>query len=365
MRMVAIAILTSLLLLYFPSSGTCLEILTPPDRISTNSDRLYLVGTTDAHLVEIRLNNLIIKEVLVKDSIFHVFLKFGYGINEITIMPVYSEESENKRPIKTIEILSGPSIPKKYEMLFGRYQFHSTEENPACSRCHTYEGDKADKIELDEPCFDCHRNLKSNFKTHIPESNRTCIICHKLNYDLTVPATGTYSDRNLCYQCHKDKIGEFQKDYIHGPVAGGSCTICHDPHGSNYEKNLIYPEEILCASCHTIVEDTKILRIQHKPFQFGRCVECHDPHSTNHKWVLVKNSQELCMNCHTKDGILQFHNHPYNVEPKKRLVNPLKLTPSGQLECLSCHNPHASNAEHLLRITEGHICTGCHWDKAE
>jgi predicted CXXCH cytochrome family protein len=365
MRNIAVTVTVSMSLFHSYASGRSLEILTPPDRISTSSDQLYLVGKTDAPIVEIRLGNIIIQETLASDSIFHVNLKFGYGLNEISISPIYSGDNENNRIVTTIEILSGPNIPKKYEMLFGQYSFHDTVENTACSGCHYYDGDKKATIEMDWPCFDCHKKLLANFKVHIPESDRTCINCHKMNYDLTRSPTGTYSDINPCYLCHKDKIGEFQKDFIHGPVAGGSCAICHNPHGSDFDKNLKEPEEVLCASCHTVLDDAMTMRIQHKPFQFGRCVECHDPHSTNHKWVLIKNSQELCMNCHAKDGILQFHSHPFNVKPRKALANPLKLTPAGELECLSCHHPHASDSEHLLRVAGKDICIGCHSDKAE
>lgn len=365
MRTIAVTGLVCILLFHRPVFGRSLEILTPPERISTSSDQLYLVGKTDAPLIEIRLNNIIIQKAASTDSIFHVNLKFGYGLNEIVVSPIYSGDGRDDSAVATIEILSGPNVPRKYKVMFTEYSFHDTVENTGCSGCHAYDGDEKTTIEIDRPCFNCHKTLISNFKTHIPESDRTCINCHKLNYDLTISPTGTYSDINPCYLCHMNKIGEFQKNYIHGPVAGGSCSICHNPHGSDYEKHLKEPVEILCASCHTVLDDAKTKRIQHNPFQFGRCIECHDPHSTNNKWVLVKTSQDLCMNCHTRDGMLQFHNHPFNVKPRNELPSPLKLTRSGELECLSCHNPHASNSEHLLRVTEGDVCIGCHPDKAE
>ncbi len=111
------------------------------------------------------------------------------------------------------------------------------------------------------------------------------------------------------------------------------------------------------------MDDARTKQIQHKPFLKGKCGQCHDPHSTNHKWVLVKNSQEICVPCHMPDGELKYHNHPFNVKPKRRLLSPLELTDSGQLECLSCHNPHATETKHLLRTSQGHSCLGCHPDR--
>jgi predicted CXXCH cytochrome family protein len=104
--------------------------------------------------------------------------------------------------------------------------------------------------------------------------------------------------------------------------------------------------------------------IQHSPFDRGLCGSCHDPHATNNKWNLVKSSETVCMGCHADvNGDMDGHDHPFNVKPKHRLVADLELSSSGRLECLSCHNPHASSVSHLLRTNKKFTCSGCHSDK--
>jgi predicted CXXCH cytochrome family protein len=39
------------------------------------------------------------------------------------------------------------------------------------------------------------------------------------------------------------------------------------------------------------------------------------------------------------------------------------LTKRGTLECLSCHDPHSSETEHLLVVSAEISCVACHGDK--
>jgi predicted CXXCH cytochrome family protein len=187
----------------------------------------------------------------------------------------------------------------------------------------------------------------------------SCSDCHLVNEDLTVSRPRTHSDANPCYGCHQSKIGEFDQDYVHGPVAGGACTICHDPHGSDFADTLNQPAVLLCLSCH---EDQVPGRfeVEHQPFTNGQCVDCHDPHSTMNRWVLVRSSEQLCFPCHGADGEIASHQHPYNVKPRRKLEVALQLTPSGRLECLSCHEAHGGSQRAMLRSPTADLCVGCH-----
>lgn len=264
-----------------------LEIITPPEHISTTSDRIYIVGKTDAPMIEVKVNNREATEVAVKDSVFHTDVKFGYGLNEIMIIPIFGEAKPDLENSVTLDILSSPNVSSKYEDLFVDYTFHNSRPLKACTGCHNYEKGEHGVIESAESCLGCHRGINDRFKNHIPDNRDACVICHKISPELTLIKTGNYSDRNPCYMCHKDKIGEFTQDYIHGPVAGGSCIICHDPHGSSYEFNLHNAEDILCGSCHSVIDDNKNRKTKHRPFEYGNCDGCHDPHATNYKWVLL------------------------------------------------------------------------------
>lgn len=345
------------------SAASTLEILTPPGYVSICSDQIYLVGKTDAEYVEVKLNEKPAEKYKTKDSIFHALLKFGYGLNEIVVTPIILNNIRDTSNNLKIEVLVGPKIQGKYEEIYSDYQFHNDKPKTECLSCHNSSKGMQLKGNFDDACFECHRDMQLKFKTHIPESEKTCVNCHKFNQDLSILMQNSFSDKNLCYDCHKDKIGEFSQDYIHGPVAGGSCTICHNPHGSQYDNNLINPTEVLCSTCHIVVDEARNFRIQHNPFEHGHCNECHDPHSTNNKWVLIKTTQKLCISCHDESGALRNHDHPFDVKPKKKLVTDLKLTDRGYLECLTCHDPHASNAEHLLRTNQEYTCLGCHPDR--
>ncbi len=343
-----------------------IELLAPAMSVSTQSDHLYIVGRTDAPMVELHLNGRLFSEVVVKDSVFHKRISFGYGLNEIEVQPVYGGRTEGHDPLQ-LQILSGPDIARKYRKSFPNYKFHVNDAPKACLSCHDStlpHSQNTIALEDDETCFSCHADSKVTFRTHIKNDKRACIFCHTLTPELTVVQTGTYSDENPCYKCHKDKIGEFEQEFVHGPVAGGSCTICHNPHGTEFKKNLNVPEAILCTACHNDIEDQLKSKVLHQPFRDGRCSSCHDPHATNNKWVLVQRSEDLCLKCHgtTKEG-MAFHRHPYNVEPKRPLMKDLQLTDRGTLECLSCHNPHGNETAHMLRVSQGNTCLGCHPDR--
>ncbi len=338
-----------------------LEILTPPPYISTLSNQLHIVGKTDAPIVEILLNDKKLFDLLVKDSIFHASITFGYGINEVTVIPIYSGSSSAVDNKAVIEIMYGPEINRKYKKLFPPFTYHKNEDFTACNKCHSKYIKETDSLSNDSGCLDCHRGFKEKFKKHTKVENRNCVNCHQLNNKSNSSSSYAGSETNLCFNCHTDKIGLFSQDYIHGPVAGGSCTICHNPHGSKYDHNLVSPEQILCFSCHIELEEkTKDKRVIHSPFKKGQCSACHDPHSTSNKWVLVKSSEEVCMGCHNPNKSMKWHSHPYNVKPKQK-VN-VELNENGNLECISCHNPHATDSDHLLRITEEFTCIGCHTD---
>ena len=337
-----------------------MEILIPHKFISTNSYKTHIVGKTSAPIIEVYINDQKTYETMVKDSIFHQQIFYGAGLNEVRIKAIYSGMIDYPTPDAIIEILAGPEIKRKYKKIYTPYKFHDSTPKDFCICCHDCDCDNLEETTDKQICLTCHKDYRENFSKHTKVENRTCVLCHQL--DLTTFESADIED-NPCFKCHDDRIGFFTREYVHGPVAGGSCTICHNPHGSKYEKSLQAPVQILCFTCHEYIEDEQLKKTVHDPFMSGHCEKCHDPHSTNNRWVLVKNSQEVCMGCHNPDDNFKWHSHPYNVKPKKDLVVDLKLTSRGQLECLSCHNPHSTNTEHLLRITNPTACLGCHMDK--
>lgn len=351
-----------LTMLTHTGSPSSIRMLTPPEYTGTDSDHLFVVGRTDASRVEIVVNNRKLYEAAVVDTIFHILITFGYGLNEVLVRPV-EDDSVGPEHTARFEILASPYSTGRLRKLYPDYQFHDSDRERACVGCHPEQLDPGMSSSGGVACIGCHRDFEGRTLLHADLDRDDCATCHNLQTHQVEPSGGGIS-RNPCYRCHPDKIDKFDRQYIHGPVAGGSCAVCHDPHGSPFEHSLINAEEVLCFSCHEFGQESREMPVQHQPFRDGRCEVCHDPHATSYRWVLAKSSEKLCFECHTPlEGLFKDHTHPYNVKPKRRSPPSVQLSGSGKLECISCHNPHASRSEHLLRCDQENTCLGCHEEK--
>jgi len=82
----------------------------------------------------------------------------------------------------------------------------------------------------------------------------------------------------VCYQCHDRKDG---KKLLHGPLGGGDCTTCHDPHGALNPALTVAKAEGLCVKCHDQPHSEKHMRES----RAVGCVTCHDPHSSGKDYL--------------------------------------------------------------------------------
>lgn len=336
-----------------------LVVMLPPPSFSTAETRITVVGRVGADSVMIRLGEGHCRTVAVRDGVFHARLELPLGLRDMVIGipdPGAAEHGAWADSV-VLQVLCGPRVPARFRRMFPAYAFHGSDLQEDCLGCHPDVRKSAE--EGDRECDSCHHDVQEAFHSHAPDREILCTQCHPIGGDLTIATTGQYEDINPCFRCHKDKIGQFAADYIHGPVAGGSCVVCHDPHGSVFARTLKSPVPVLCFYCHTSVQGQEA-RVQHKPFAEGRCTECHDPHASGNRWVLVKKSQDLCVTCHGKDGKRDKHNHPFAGKPKGPVTTKLKLNERGELECLSCHSPHATDTAYLLKTRGENACLGCH-----
>ena len=54
-----------------------------------------------------------------------------------------------------------------------------------------------------------------------------------------------------CVECHKEKLNEFQKKFVHAPYGKKECESCHIRHGKLAVKSFKEREELkLCYLCH-------------------------------------------------------------------------------------------------------------------
>lgn len=174
---------------------------------------------------------------------------------------------------------------------------------------------------------------KSHFQLHLPYGKKECISCH----DQKLIGKTVETQPQLCYKCHDDYKENFK--FVHGPVGGGYCSICHDPHKSQLDKLLKQPTEQLCLNCHasSTVYDNKF----HLNTRKTSCIECHNPHGGENRFLPQHGS---CYKCHNN------YTNAYDF-----LHGPV----AGEY-CNSCHNAHFENTPNLLLYTGNQLCLNCH-----
>ncbi len=105
---------------------------------------------------------------------------------------------------------------------------------------------------------------------HEPYQSKGCEFCH----DINSVGRMIIDEPDLCYQCHEDFSDLYS--FTHGPVEGGFCTECHNPHSSK-ENNLLNDKvNNLCFYCHNIGELSEF--DMHREGDDFLCTDCHNPH---------------------------------------------------------------------------------------
>ncbi len=85
-------------------------------------------------------------------------------------------------------------------------------------------------------------------------------------------------NETICYRCHDRQ--DVRKN-VHGPLGGGECTACHDPHGSGNAALTTARHEKLCVSCHDPESSAEHLRRS----AAKACTSCHEPHSSDRQFL--------------------------------------------------------------------------------
>lgn len=225
-------------------------------------------------------------------------------------------------------------------------------------------------------CLTCHRKLKNEKVVHAA-LDMGCTSCHTGIDAKKVPhrktnkiAKGLSAEQpELCYGCHDMAL--FTKTNVHAAVGMG-CTGCHNPHSSKIEKLLRADGSELCLTCHDAAPFSK--KQVHAPVAGGMCVSCHSPHSSDFMAILVKKPYDLCLDCHSEvtkkpHAIVGFGSarHPLGEQKKdkkgelKDLMDPAR--PDKPFYCGSCHDPHSTDVNKLLRFNARSgmdLCTHCH-----
>jgi predicted CXXCH cytochrome family protein len=292
------------------------------------------------------------------------------------------------------------------------FDFHLTKATPAlCLGCHDVKNAELQKAHQNQPfetadCLSCHDphqsaapKLMAKF-THPPFADKQCEVCHAPAKDGKIVLTQANA-KALCVTCHDDKAKLIETAKVQHPGAAGDCTDCHSPHASR-QPGLPKTNAVeICLTCHSDIAD-QAKKPHHHQAAFGQgCGTCHQPHGGDNDHLLrTKTANALCLECHgpeaqpkkleaehmltifngsvklpedyfTKNKVvvlpLKFGmGHPVSGHPVSDLLDPADPTKvKTPMNCLTCHQPHASAQPDLLVKDQANnmaFCSTCHKD---
>jgi predicted CXXCH cytochrome family protein len=265
---------------------------------------------------------------------------------------------------------------KCHDKIDSKSVVHKPVRDGNCTKCHDAHQSPYKyqlRSERTALCFLCHDKKKLLGKyVHGPVAVGGCTMCHsphQTDFPKLLSATGN----EVCFQCHTDKAEAFQgKKFTHKPVKD-KCVNCHSPHSGEYKYNFsMEGSRDLCLSCHVDKKEwIAKIKVKHGGLDTEKkCLACHDPHVSDYVKQLVKQPVESCMICHdrpldTPNG--KIANMKEFLQANKDSHGPIK-----QGDCSGCHNTHGSDNFRILRkyfppvfyssfdAKNYELCFGCH-----
>jgi len=116
------------------------------------------------------------------------------------------------------------------------------------------------------------------------------------------PRQGSAPGNDAAPQSMARTEAEKPRSFQHGPYGAKLCDGCH----VRNSNNLIMPLEELCTYCHVFELSGKKV---HGPLASGGCTVCHDPHESQNRMVLVASAREFCLYCHERKDLMKQDVH--------------------------------------------------------
>ena len=208
--------------------------------------------------------------------------------------------------------LDGPSIHRPYE-------------EHKCTNCHNGEFSNAIIKPVPYLCYTCHEDFNSKYQLlHGPVASGYCTACHD-KHEAPHRKLLKAISQDLCFTCHEPK--QILKNKKHEKIGKKDCTQCHDPHGG---ENRSFLKTGTCFNCHE--NFSAKYNFVHGPVVSGNCTACHDSHSSQKPKLLLRESQQICFFCHNEDQVFKNKAH---LKAKKG-------------NCTTCHNPHGGEDRFIL-----------------
>lgn len=212
------------------------------------------------------------------------------------------------------------------------------ERGAAASGCESCHGPGRRHAESGEA-----QDIRSFADLDASEASRACTTCHLQDRAAHWPGSQHALSQVACSSCHQIHQSR-QPSTASGPAEGQAAvrTSAPAPKGS-----LVKTETELCFSCHP-AQRGRLIATSHHPIREGRmtCSSCHDVHGATQAENLLKTTErknDLCLTCHTKhQGPFIFEHAPV------------------EEDCTTCHEPHGTVANNLLKQGEPFLCLQCH-----
>jgi predicted CXXCH cytochrome family protein len=321
-RSAILALAATAALLFLNSTALALTIAFPPDESYVEHEAVNIVlrFAKDAQdAVGISVNNFQYPRMDIPQGVenFCLGIILAPGLNTILVTG-YKDSKETASRKLAIYFLAGlDPEANKAPRHFKKYIFHLSENEQSCKPCHDMGQEPGDPASPkpksgESPCYSCHQNkISSNKYLHAPAEEWDCRDCHE-----TRETGGKYSipglSEEICANCHEEEISRWQDmRMMHGPTAVGQCTVCHDPHGSDWLSFVRTHTTDLCVSCHVDKESGKhvIAGFSGKghptmgvpdPFTPDKeftCSSCHSPHASEYDSMLRQDSSKMGLYC--------------------------------------------------------------------
>ncbi len=297
------------------------------------------------------------------NDLYHLNIDLVEGKNRLVWF-----DMENEKELLAITLYYVPPHSLKKVNVAGatKFSFHQKDFEARCNECHSIPEEMetvrgrpmqpAGKV-----CSACHPGIDKRKSPHKPSDTYDCFRCHETAYKPQRFGINT-SIAALCGYCHEGFMEKLlgEKKYVHGPVAGGACLACHDPHGGKSGAITREPMPQLCLRCHDDTVDINKEGVLHGDLD---CDECHSPHGGDNPTFVIAEKSELCLSCHDKPTD-EMGGHLMPGHPSEGPVDPSK--PGKPLWCLSCHKVHSqvdisqTNWQEDVKM-QRKFCNRCHY----
>lgn len=150
----------------------------------------------------------------------------------------------------------------------------------------------------------------------------------------------------VCLTCHEKTARLYWQGSPHAS-RDLACTNCHRVMATVSDRSQLAKATVIetCGQCH-LQRRAQLMRSSHMPLREGKmdCVTCHNPHGSVTEKLLKANSvNENCYSCHAEKRGPFLWEHPPVTE-----------------SCSNCHEPHGTNHEKLLKVAKPRLCQQCH-----